>query len=314
MAIPPKKFFTTDINEAMAMTDALSRMPRSEILRSIFYAYPNFIPSSGYDGQFVTSSAFSFAPKELQGIINHADFIRYAESVCPDIEQADGEEFFNWLLEHHGDETMYLRRMNEMLEDYMDAKYPPPNTDVFASFKWETMEQKDYYLPAFKVLNEDENGMLWSPAFATPWKNDRLDATHMSHANKWNAHASLWPTLHEGQSAEAAMSECFCGIYASVNLDELDNYMWIEHDNHLGWGMDERFNSSRRRLCIIEPEELASVFTARKGWKASSAFVSEIVDRTMSMEEASRLVSMVWNRPLDISKLFRGRSKQNENR
>jgi hypothetical protein len=76
---------------------------------------------------------------------------------------------------------------------------------------------------------------------------------------------------------------CDCGIYGSVNLDEVSYHMVAREPNNMLVTLYDRNPIGERVLCIIEPSEYAEVILARKGWRAGAAFVSEIVGETLTV-------------------------------
>lgn len=106
----------------------------------------------------------------------------------------------------------------------------------------------------------------------------------------------------EPPSAEFPHEGCDCGIYASVNFDEIGSYL-DEDDNDETPGEEK----TKPVLCIIEPKEGADVILSRKGWRAGAAFISEIVGETIDIDAASQLLSIAWHRPIDIQRLYENR-------
>jgi hypothetical protein len=90
---------------------------------------------------------------------------------------------------------------------------------------------------------------------------------------------------------------CDCGIYGSVNLEEIQDFLTNE-------GLTTAVRvEGERILCVIEPVEGVDVVITRKGWKAGAAFISEIVNETMRAEDASSLLSIAWHREIDLRRL-----------
>lgn len=298
--IPPEKVNWNELAESLAS------LSRAEIIRTLFATYPNSVPVAiGNRIRFLDASNLTFSAKEVLRYVDVDDFTKWASSFHPDFEEVDGQEFYEIFIRKAEDQSLSVDEIVGMINAFMGGRYPEPNSQVFSSFNPQDMTQKDYYLPALKVLNEDEQGMLWSPAFRVPWVDDVLDATHIPYGFSMTPGVSIMPDdvhLTDRRRNIDYMSSCTCGIYATVNLDELVNYMFLEPSNG-AWLLDSRFDSSRRRLCIVEPDQHASVYIARKGWKASRVFVSEIVGKTIGIFAASNLLSMVWNRKVDLSRL-----------
>lgn len=139
---------------------------------------------------------------------------------------------------------------------------------------------KDYYLPALKVLHLYKDRIV-SPSWRKVWTDNRLDAAC--------GISRRFQTFRALPAHPAPDESCECGIYASVNLTEIMNY----------------FRSSPNSiLTIIEPEPDAKVVLCLKGWRASSAFISEIIGETMSVDDASNLLSIAWKRNLDVRKVI----------
>jgi len=100
---------------------------------------------------------------------------------------------------------------------------------------------------------------------------------------------------------------CDCGIYGSVNLEEVSKYMVAKEPNNMLITLYDRNPIGERVLCVIEPSEDADVILARKGWRAGAAFVSEIIGETITIDEASTLLSIAWHREIDLRRLYENR-------
>ena len=159
------------------------------------------------------------------------------------------------------------------IESAMDTLYPPFEPEIIYS-----ASGKEYFMPALKVL-EYYDGRFYSPTFGNLWSEDM----------------ELNAVCDDGRIHPSPNSGCACGIYGSVNLDEINRYLYP---------IDILTISRIRSLYLIEPGVGADVIMCRKGWKASSAFISEIVGETISIDEASSLLSIAWNRKLDIRRVF----------
>lgn len=198
-------------------------------------------------------------------------------------------------------------------EEYMQSMYPSFEPEIVSTL------QKDYFLPALKVLIRTPKGLFFSPSRVTEWKGGELIAECRSESSmrvvfpkftfrltNGNIEAYTDETQYELKPIRhiAPDDDCDCGVYGSVNLDEIIEYM--------SDGETIRVEGTRPRgkltLCIVEPLPDADVILCRKGWKAGGAFISEIVDETISVVDTSRLLSMTWKREIDIRRLF------NENR
>lgn len=212
-----------------------------------------------------------------------------------------------------------LYHIRESFESAMDSLYPPFEPEIVHAV------DKDYFLPALKVLVYQDD-KYFSPQQQAWWKDMELEAGCAP--SPWNFGAPITKALPNGQievtfdtpTPHAAPKEdCDCGIYGSVNLEEVHTYLmegvpvqmqrqvnqlqghWIASYGTLDGEPVEPV--IRRKLCIIEPSPGAKVILCRKGWKASGAFISEIVGETISPEEASNLLSIAWNRKIDIRRL-----------
>jgi hypothetical protein len=196
---------------------------------------------------------------------------------------------------------------------------------------------KDYFLPALKVLKFID-GKYYSPGYESEWRDMELKAecrklaeqaylpTHkmVTDDNGTQYIVSVPPDLDEyrGTTRHNAPEEsCDCGIYGSVNLEEILEYVmtyqspnWQKTGHwqaqHLGTFASASANlppNPKPVLCIIEPSPDAKVILCRKGWKASHAFISEIVEETISERDASQLLSIAWHRPIDVRRLHASR-------
>jgi len=116
----------------------------------------------------------------------------------------------------------------------------------------------------------------------------------------------------DGRAHPSPDSGCTCGIYGSVNLEEINKYLYPIDDistilrlNRYSYPIDDISTTSKiRNLYLIEPSVGADVIMCPKGWKTSSAFISEIIGETISIDEASSLLSIAWNRKIDVRRVF----------
>lgn len=280
------------------LAGAFANMSRLELFRAAFFSHSTQIPTKRVNDR-IDMVEFTFAASEMLGFFTVKEFTGWAEEFGhPDIEEQDSYQFYQ---SFKNNELMSLTipMVHDLLEVFLNTKYPTPRMEIFSSFHAESMESKEYYLPALKVLNEDSKGVFWSPTFKIPWHDNELSAHHLTYGAYDQA-----DFLHEGMSDVDAMKDCHCGIYASVNINELEIYLSLESNNFLGWNIDDTFSLAHRRLCIVEPYSFAAVFMARKGWKANRVFISEIVGETISPQDASNLLSMTWNRDVDATYLY----------
>lgn len=232
----------------------------------------------------------------------------YLVAMPDEMDHFDREEFTRLFMElekDHQFETIFggvlsdydkTTKVREMAEHFMIDRCPEPTDSIVSSFKRSTFEHKDYYLPALKVLNY-RNGQFWSPAKTVLWKNNQLKADHLE-VDDLDRY-----TVTKTKKKHAVGLQCDCGIYGSVNIEELELY--FHHTSQdVVLMMDPNFEVSERRLVIVEPSNNADVFIARKGWKASKVFISEVVGDTISTADASELLSMVWRRRIDVAQIF----------
>jgi hypothetical protein len=206
-----------------------------------------------------------------------------------------------------------------LADQHYDKLYPPFEPDVICT------PTKDYYLPALKVLKRS-GGRYFSPQKESEWKDMELVARCEQDSGPWLGGRMKYVQLPNGDidivavgteeypslpRHEAPDSECDCGIYGSVNMDELFGYFQPSGAEFYARMVLGRYDAHPRdtgvALCIIEPSPDAKVILCRKGWKASKAFISEIVDKTISIDDASNLISIAWHRPMNIRMLYENR-------
>jgi hypothetical protein len=182
-----------------------------------------------------------------------------------------------------------------MVKNYFDTMYPEFEPEVISTF------EKQYYLPALKILKKID-GEYFSPGYTAKWTNGELVAECKRQYPTWSYSFSNNGAIEERIIEESIIHQapypgCDCGIYGSVNLDEVFGYRSLYIHENIDFS-----------LCIIEPYPDSSTLISRKGWKTSHAFISEIVGETISIEDARQLLSMAWNRSVDVRKCY------NENR
>jgi len=197
------------------------------------------------------------------------------------------------------DETEAVDRvaLKDVVEQYFNATYPAFEPEIVHT------PDKDYYLPALKVLIRNKQG-FFSPSRVAEWKGGELVAECRSSGVQINVRMFSYFEKYLGIPETTAKpyalldhKNCECGIYGSVNLEEVREYKYKYKDKDSYYG--ER-PEGETTLCIIEPSVGADVFLCRKGWRASSAFISEVVGESISVEGASQLLSIAWRRSLDI--------------
>lgn len=211
-----------------------------------------------------------------------ANWITYPQdrdlAVPEDLEADDREDIFRYI------------------ESYMSGKYPEPSLEIFSTF------DKQYWLPALKVLDKTPECLV-SPGYTAKWINGELRAECMAVRNIATLiyGNGLFETKYDKRPKHDAPEEtCNCGIYGSVNLEEIALY----YSDFLPRNSNFPLPIASKTLCIIEPFPDAKTIICRKGWKTSHAFISEIIGETMSLREASNLLSMVWNRKIDIERML----------
>jgi len=179
---------------------------------------------------------------------------------------------------------------------YMDHMYPDFEPEVVYGF------DKEYYLPALKVLDY-WNGSFYSPSRTSEWKDGELIAYCLRDLQ----YASMFDE-QDIKPHEAPHEMCTCGIYGSVNLEEIAEYL-IPDSNSVYYPPSSPSTSAirNRHLCIVEPYPEAKVIRTRKGWKASHAFISEIVGQTIPVPHVNELLSMAWKRRINIRRIYENR-------
>lgn len=225
------------------------------------------------------------------------------EQILPeDFEQSDAE------------------KIKKLIDDYFDYAYPTFEPEVITS----PTKDKEYFLPALKILKRTD-GRYFSPQYEVEWKDMELQAECRvvtltapnvikyikdSYGNIDMIADDVVPTFEHRHPAPD--KNCDCGIYGSVNLDEILNYVNPKTLDYYAqmtgrWGYDEEEYQVKTVVCVIEPSPDADVIVCRKGWRASHAFISEIVGETISVNDASSLLSIAWHRNIDIRRIYEGR-------
>jgi hypothetical protein len=204
-----------------------------------------------------------------------------------------------------------IRSLRQMIDEQFDRMYPRFEPEVIHTL------DKDYFLPALKVLGF-RDGKFFSPSRFSEWEDMELKAT--CRIDEFFQRG--WLPVHE-----PPFQDCDCGIYGSVNLDEINEYILHERQNSretedvygffqdfevVDDGITAKFTPRVVRkplpkrsyaLCIVEPYPDAEYHLTRKGWKTSRAFISEIIGETMDISTASALLSMAWHRELNLRRL-----------
>lgn len=198
--------------------------------------------------------------------------------------------------------------IKEMAEALMASKYPPFSPEIVHTFN------KDYYLPALKVLERDSKGSFFSPSRTAEWVDNELVAECKSERGGITFQLTVkgYELVDPKPMHKAPDESCDCGIYGSVHMEEVRGYLEKEDVQtkqvmyYGSWqgGPPQILEEKKNVLCIIEPSEDAEVILCRKGWKASKAFISEVVGETISIAEASQLLSMAWQRNIDVRRVF----------
>lgn len=290
-----------DMKQAMEeLSKAVAQHKDTDLLMAVLSAYPNPVTFSDRPDTAIDTESFQFQIRtliEVWGAFPVPAFIERNFNETEDIDQ----HYLNALIaSRNPDEVLSVDMLVKLFRDYFDRTYQMPDSEMFHSFNGYTMEQKDYFLPGLKVLHWDKvNEVFWSPVYYTPWYDNQLSAGHLIR-NLQQPDV----THRDHLNMDTAMVSCDCGIYASANMSELSSYFSLPDNQSRSLGMDIRFRREDRRLCIIEPFSDATVWMARKGWKASKAFISEIVGDTIGVMEASELMSMVWHRRMDLTTIF----------
>lgn len=207
--------------------------------------------------------------------------------------------------------------IKRLAEKYFETTYPEIKPEIVFGL------EKEYYLPALKVLLEF-HGNFFSPQEKSKWVDGELRAECRREDKKSIIspayfHAFGIEQVEEEYTPHDAPNEkCNCGIYGSVNLEEL--YVWLRSkyqtinpppnynlDGYNVYSLDVEIRYPQPVLCVVEPMPDAKVIICRKGWKASHVFISEIVDDTISVDDTSQLLSLAWKRNIDVRRLYENR-------
>ena len=187
--------------------------------------------------------------------------------------------------------------ISRLIDLYFENTYPEFEPEIVHA------QYKDYFLPALKILDWDGQD-FYSPQRKTRWGGNELDAKCVRYNEGWNG---MGYQIIAHKKYNHSIKDCDCGIYGSVNLEEIQDYCittvsgaFIPMDND---PIPERI--IEKKLVLIEPSPNADIILCRKGWKASHAFISEIVGETISIEDTSRLLSIAWHREIDVQELFK---------
>ena len=199
-------------------------------------------------------------------------------------------------------ENLDREEIKKMMDQWMSAAYPDFEPQIIHTL------DKDYYLPALKVLVRNSAG-FFSPSKVAEWVDGELVAecynvhfrTYYSLDNLWGNAVEIERTAQPYVFLDHA--DCECGIYGSVNLEEIRSYRDVKSTTNAFTSPPK----GKLTLCIIEPSEGADVLVCRKGWRASKAFISEIVGETINVSEASQLLSLAWGRELDVRRVYESR-------
>jgi len=187
-----------------------------------------------------------------------------------------------------------IAAIEKLIELYFETTYPDFEPEIIHGM------DKDYYLPALKVLDWDGESFC-SPQRKAKW--DKLEL--VAECERQFIHSSRLYSVYTPSEDAHDWESCQCGIYGSINLEEIADFLrsdeyafcFVNDDKSEDW------HNITKKLVLIEPSPNADVILARKGWRAQSAFISEIVGETISLEEVSRLLSITWHRTIDIREL-----------
>jgi hypothetical protein len=159
-----------------------------------------------------------------------------------------------------------------------EMTYAPPSEQIISAW------HKDYYLPALKVLSVLEDGIMRSPLQTGKWTDNELE----SRCPK--TEALLFPE----KTYPHTFDECSCGVYATARDTQILPLLYP--DDFSIWFF--AYAQAPRVVVIVEPSPDAEVDLHTEGWRATKAFISEILtgpDATMSPKDAHLLLSQVWD-------------------
>jgi hypothetical protein len=202
--------------------------------------------------------------------------------------------------------------LKKNIDRFLDEIYPPFEPQVLTVFSPIAGQGivKEYYLPALKVLLH-YNEAYFSPQRRSEWRDMELTAVCQ------NENPLQYIDNPDGSIDVLGYNNpphvgCECGIYGSVNLEEISE--WYSRMNTrmyqaMSAGLwstallgESTVSQPHAVLCIVEPSPGATVHLCRKGWKASRAFISEIVGDTISVRDAENLLSNAWQREIKLWK------------
>jgi hypothetical protein len=204
------------------------------------------------------------------------------------------------------------KEVQKQIDFIFDRLYPSFDPQVLTTFSPIAGQGavKEYFLPALKVL-VCRDGKYFSPQRGAEWKDMELEAScHAANMKvDFDGISTFEPTGHN-----APHEGCDCGIYGSVNIEEITEWLFRENGQQRRYMMTGKWDwdkgtytesqivieEPRNVLCIVEPYPDATVHLCRKGWKASKAFISEIVGETISQSDAERLISEAWQRVVKL--------------
>lgn len=214
-----------------------------------------------------------------------------------------------------------LANVKKVIDEEFDKMYPPFEPEVIHTL------QKDYFLPALKVLSI-RNGEFLSPSREAKWENMELRARCFQepHYNPkyqivrhpWGDEVAELP-YNESPHHKVPHPECECGVYGSVNLEEISGFIADQMNKSIQRThyMEEIGNGimasaytyhaetrSHFALCIVEPSPDADYILCRKGWRASHVFISEIIEETMNSLQAEELLSYAWRRNISLRSIY----------
>lgn len=193
-----------------------------------------------------------------------------------------------------------IEAIEKLIKLYFENAYPEFESEIVHGM------DKDYFLPALKVLDFDGE-FFYSPQRKARWERLELVAK-CERVGRQFSHSSILYSVYAPSEDAHNWESCQCGIYGSVNLEEISDFLreyisgMIFQSIEPGRGT-EPYYEPVKKLVIIEPSPDADVILCRKGWRAQAAFISEIVGETITFEEASRLLSIAWHRTIDVTEL-----------
>lgn len=212
-----------------------------------------------------------------------------------------------------------ITEIKRQIDNFLDKVYPPFEPQVLSVFSPIAGQGvvKEYFLPALKVLIYYGKS-FYSPQRHTLWENMELTAVCMNEqSGRYYKNANGDIVFTNSPCNDPPHFGCDCGIYGSVNLEEISEWCYRDTRDSMyqamvigNWEREDyldpsHFEEPRSVICIVEPSPGATVHLCRKGWKASKAFISEIINETISTSDASSLLSEAWHRPIDLRNISR---------